>query len=145
MSGFGLAPTSPHTERFIHFGTSGPNQTDALLIWSQAILSFIRPRYWSLVVVPPHSTGVCSSLHIYLCQPNKMTYRISALLRGLGRCCFLFNPRERSIYYRLYDLSPHLFLQVVFLVNIYFFLLLGIVGKGGNSKVSIVKYLVKKT
>lgn len=77
-------------------------------------------------MVPPHPIRVCSSSHIYLCQPNKMTYRISALLRGLGRCCFLFNPRERSIYYRLYDLSPHLFLQVVFLVNIYFLSSLGL-------------------
>ena len=47
---------------------------------------------------------------------------------------FLFNPRERSIYYRLYDLSPHLFLQVVFLVNIYFLSSLGLL-IGGNGKI----------
>ena len=77
---------------------------------------------------------VLQTLASLLGQENKMTYRISALLRGLGRCCFLFNPRERSIYYRLYDLSPHLFLQVVFLVNIYFLSSLGLL-IGGNGKI----------
>ena len=33
-------------------------------------------------------------------------------------CQLNIYPKERSIYYRLYDLSPHIFLQVVFLVNI---------------------------
>lgn len=54
-----------------------------------SLLSCLFFYFWSLVVVPPHPIRVCSSSHIYLCQPNKMTYRISALLRGLGRCYFL--------------------------------------------------------